>query len=276
MKIAFEEWLRNQDLSDDANGCFDESFLCYRTKAYRAALLFSYLGFLTVLRERLSAANPPPSIPVQMWEDRKRKLADENVWEETVFEAVEIQNPAPFFPVTDDLRREVRYWRDRRNDCAHFKRRAIDYAQVEGLWSFIQSRLAIFVVIGSSGDLLTRIIDHHDSTLTAPGRPSSSLVSALSELVLPTGYARFLDDLSSRLSGPDKGRTSLMAEASFLDGCLRYGSGPLKAAIETHVLKSEERQEKFLVRYPEHVGLLTGHPSRVRKLWKANFEFTRD
>lgn len=276
MKIAFEDWLSTQELSDDAQGCFDEAFLCYRVKAYRAALLFSYLGFLTVLKRRLLAARPPQGVGEKEWDACHKRLKQEDGWEKAVFTEVERQNGQPYFSLNDDIRQEVRYWRDRRNDCAHFKRRVIETAQVEGLWSFIRSRLDLFAVVGSGEDLLTRVVDHYDPTRTAPSRPADPLVAALSSSNLPDGYSKFFADLSARLAGPDKGRVADTAEIQFLDACLRLGSPPLRSDAGEHVLKADDRAERFLVRHPEHAGLLFGKLPRVRSLWASAFKHTKN
>lgn len=51
MKLKFEEWLVEQEIDKDTevNDLFLEGITCYKASAYRAALLFSFLGFQTVI-----------------------------------------------------------------------------------------------------------------------------------------------------------------------------------------------------------------------------------
>lgn len=275
MKIAFEEWLDTQPCSEDARGCFEEAFLCYRINAYRAALLFSYMGFMSIVRDRVLVATSPLGFPVGKLEALKQRLRTETSWDEAAFEAVEVQQPTPLFNLTDDLRRQVRYWRDRRNDCAHTKSQIIDSSHVESQWAFLRSRLAVFVVVGSKDELMTRILDHYDPTLTAAGRPANQLVVELGTAILPTGYPTFCEELSGKFAQADRSNTAALLgwptqdELAFFETCLRVGTPRLQSEVGTHLIKSETRLLHFLVRYPHHVGLLTGHPQVVRKLWKT-------
>ena len=62
-------------------------------------------------------------------------------WDSSAFDATQQQKPAPIFVVPDDLRRQVEFWKDRRNDCAHSKDNKITPAYVEALHAFIESNL---------------------------------------------------------------------------------------------------------------------------------------
>ena len=75
MKLDFEIWLgdQRQTIPAAAKGIFDEAVICYKASAYRGAYILSYLGFLTIIRERLLVSGPPSSEIMSdhtKWEDR--------------------------------------------------------------------------------------------------------------------------------------------------------------------------------------------------------------
>jgi hypothetical protein len=120
MKLLFERWSEEQNFSIKANNLFQESFICYKNNAYRASLLFSYLGFLTHIKEVIIKTPPPASLKPGRWTNLLANLQNDDTWEKAVYE--EITNSSnPIFNIKEDLRLQVKYWKDRRNDAAHFK-----------------------------------------------------------------------------------------------------------------------------------------------------------
>ena len=60
MNLKIEKWIIDQKLSKKVTPLFDEAIKSYKASAYKAALLFSYLGFMTILKERIINAQLPP------------------------------------------------------------------------------------------------------------------------------------------------------------------------------------------------------------------------
>ncbi|HEV7785046.1 MAG TPA: hypothetical protein VGQ28_06890, partial [Thermoanaerobaculia bacterium] len=141
MNIPFRAWLLEQGIDTHSQSLFNEALLCYQVSAYRAALVFSYLGFLRILVQRLITAHPPESFPKAMWDALQKRIRDDNSWEGATFEAATRSQPDSIFLVDDDIRQQLQYWRGRRNDAAHSKGNEISYAHVESLWLFIRSNL---------------------------------------------------------------------------------------------------------------------------------------
>ncbi|TDN79360.1 hypothetical protein DET49_13823 [Salegentibacter sp. 24] len=69
MKLPFEEWTIEKRFSRNVSKLFNEAFICYKGAAYRASLLFSYLGFLTIIKEIIIKSNKATSIPQGRWDD---------------------------------------------------------------------------------------------------------------------------------------------------------------------------------------------------------------
>jgi hypothetical protein len=146
MRIEFDDWLSSQKISATAEGLFKESIVCYKASAYRAALLLSYVGLQTIIKDRLLSANCPSSIPAGQWAGIIRNLTDDDRWDSQVYGAIQMKSPASIFGISDDLRNQITYWRNRRNDCAHSKQNEINFPHVETFWLFIKSNLAKLVV----------------------------------------------------------------------------------------------------------------------------------
>ena len=126
--------------SIECNYLFQESIKCYKIEAYRASLLFSYLGFLTYIKEVIISSRKPTDIDESRWNDLLRKINNDDYWEQRVFDELN-NNSSCIFKFNDSIRQQIRYWKDRRNDCAHFKDNEINQSHVEMFWVFIKSNL---------------------------------------------------------------------------------------------------------------------------------------
>lgn len=180
MKLEFEEWILSQKIGDSAKELFEEAIICYKASAYRASLLLSYLGFQTIIRDRIIISKCPSGFPESKWRMIQKDVTDENKWDNTVFDAIQTQSPSSIFPLTDDLRNQVSFWRNRRNDCAHSKRNEIGFAHVEAFWLFIKSTLGKFVVAGTKDELTNQIAIHFDRRLTPPGEDFTQIIDQIS------------------------------------------------------------------------------------------------
>ncbi|NJM79038.1 MAG: hypothetical protein HC854_04260, partial [Flavobacterium sp.] len=78
-----DNWIEQKitKLSIDSKSLFDESLLCYKIKAFRASLLFSYLGFLTIIKEIIISSKKPELIEQSRWDKIIFDLNIEDKWE---------------------------------------------------------------------------------------------------------------------------------------------------------------------------------------------------
>ena len=51
MKIAFEKWLEENEIPEEAVALFSESIHCYKDSAYRSAFIMSYIAFQNILKK---------------------------------------------------------------------------------------------------------------------------------------------------------------------------------------------------------------------------------
>jgi len=194
MKLSFETWLDSHGKPQEAEVAFAEAVLCYKMGAYRAALLFSYVGWNLILRKRLLEASCPPGVAPGQWTQLLKELRKDEKWDDNTFDATQ-NAQTPYFPVSQQIREQVKYWKDRRNDCAHFKENEIIAAHVDAFWAFIRSNLPKFTPVGSSDALKTKFLNHFDPNLTAPGANIAALVGEIPSAVEPKDLPNFIDDL---------------------------------------------------------------------------------
>ena len=197
MKLSIETWLESQELDQEADSCFSESFICFKVGAYKAALLFAYLGFFGVLRTRILAAQPPTGFTAAHWTSIQNKVRNAETWDKSIFEATQQVNPGQVFIVSPDLRGQVTYWKDRRNDCAHSKQNKIVAAHVEAFFAFVESNLSKFAVNGSRPAITARIFNHYNPSLTPPNQQIAPLIQEITHAVPIAELGDFTNDLAT-------------------------------------------------------------------------------
>lgn len=62
MVLPIEKWISEQRFPEEATVLIKEGIICYKAGAYRAGLLFSYLGFEKVIKNRLLDAKRPDNV----------------------------------------------------------------------------------------------------------------------------------------------------------------------------------------------------------------------
>jgi len=268
MKLTFETWLEEQAKPPEAEVAFAESVLCYKMGAYRAALLFSYVGWNLILRARLLAASCPAGIVAGQWAQLHSDLRKDEDWDSATFDTTQ-KAKTPYFQVSTQIREQVKYWKDRRNDCAHFKENEIVAAHVESFWAFVRSNLAKFAPIGSRDALKTKFVSHFDPNLTAPDADLAPLVREIPLAVEQKDHRTFINDLfdslpSSILSGVSRFAPALAA------GLLEHGS----PSISKEAVRYLEANPALIIETarlnPKSLQAFAGSPQVIRSIWRTS------
>jgi len=145
---------------------------------------------MTSLKTRMQAADVPDGFTPAEWNSSFQKpLLRDDLWDKSMFNFTQQKSPKTVFAISEDVRDQIKYWKNRRNDSAHAKDNMIGHEHVESFWSFLQSNLSKLVVNGGKAYLVNQIRVHYDYTLTAIGTDCMSL----------TGVAR-LADRSAKIS----------------------------------------------------------------------------
>lgn len=265
MKLSIESWLDEKGYNTEVKKLFHESIICYKNSAYRASLLFSYLGFLTIIKETIIKSPKPASIPEGRWESLIKDIKKDDKWESTLFDAMQNAS-SPIFNMNDDLRIQIKYWKDRRNDCAHFKRNEIESHHIESFWSFLKSNVSKITIEGGMDSLLNKFVIHFDDTYTPPNENFDYLIKEIPESIEINQRENFLLGIKQSLDGRRFAHVDSDAYKVY-NRILEIGDILTKEEVVTY-LKKEKKDVAFLNNFPKKVELMSYNSSQIRSLWK--------
>lgn len=271
MKLKFETWIEKSHYSDNASALFRSSIDCYKAQVYPASLLMGYLGFIVVIKDRIMEAEMPSGFPQQLWIDAIRDLQNEDLWEAAAFNAVmrqEIsQGPKagpPFFPINDSLRNQIRYWKDRRNDCAHNKDNEINISHVDGLWAFLESNLQKITIEGGKISLLNKFKRHYDRSYTSATEDVTPLISEISNVVSKGELGDFWKDLLDTVTD----LYDYSIEISLIKKILKLNNPILSDSLIAHIKTDAGLTKGFLNQEPHFFQRLGFSKEEIRNFWQ--------
>ncbi len=173
-KHEFEKWLLDNGFGE--NDLFNESLVCYNNRAYRAAYMFSYLGYADYIRNQVieyrgvpvryedkmenktkKKGNELKEYARKEWKKVKERLTNEDNWDEEFKDLIneDIYN---IFALDASVRSEFMVKKNHRNVCAHNKNRSITEATVEDLWDFIEYTKPL-VIINGTGEMIISMVN---------------------------------------------------------------------------------------------------------------------
>lgn len=273
MKLKFKEWLDSSKFSKNVDHLFNSGITCYKNEIYTAALHMSYLGFLVALKERLMTANMPANFPLQDWKDIMKDLQDEELWESRILNSI-MQKPQgstqkakkdPVFNVNENLRDQVTFWKNRRNDCVHNKDNEVTNAHVEIFWSFIQSNLPKFTVEGGMESLLNELRRHCDNTYTPINSDISPLVSKIKDSVEKSNLSVFWDKSFEILEN----LIDYNNEVNFIHNVFKIGDDVISESIIVFLKTQLPILMAYITEYPQNISKFYSEKHDIRKLWNS-------
>lgn len=276
MKIEFEEWLKRENFESEVNELFEESIICYKASAYRASLLFSYLGFQTVIKHRINSSRPAKDYNDGEWNQIKKTLLDDDKWDKLVFKYIE-NKKKPIFVVNDDIRNQYAYWRDRRNDCAHAKLNIISYPHVEGFWLFIQSNLGKFVVNGGMRKVLQEIEDYFNPVITPIGTSSDPIIKRVPSTIDINDFEEFLSKLKKFTEKQSKTDIKIYdKEIVELWSKLFELQNTYCEKLVSFLVENSSFSIKLIRSNPKILQQFKNENTFTRKLWREEFSIPND
>lgn len=273
MNIKFKKWVDAGHFSLDAKHLLESSIVCYKSETYTAALLMGYLGFLIILKERLMAANKPSLFPDRDWDLIIRNLQHEDKWEEALLNALMTQERKdatgrtrdPIFMINDNLRTQIKFWKDRRNDCVHHKDNAILSSHVEAFWSFLESNLQKITIEGGKAALINKFARHYDISYTPEGQDVSPLLKeikgAVEKLEMPDFWNQIFEIISNLFDYSE--------EAYVIRKIIEIHDAIMIDSLLLHIKGNETLLRGCVGEYPELLNYLGYDSQEIRKFWKT-------
>lgn len=280
IRHPFRTWLETQDIAEPALALFDEGMICYAAGAYRAALVFSYLGVLRTIAHRLMLSQRPNAIPETLWDKIQRDIREDISWEKTTVDCLDMVKPASLFLIDKDMREQFQYWRSRRNDAAHARTNEIDAPHVESLWLFMRSNSAKLIVAGGRIGLFERFRRHFDPSYTPLGADFAPLVAEIPQAVRIQEYTDFLRDVlrltEDILDEQDEHFPDMSSDgAKLVDHVLSLNDKRLTQALIDLLDTDQRLRIAAILHAPQLTRLYSGRGSFIRKLWHDLLPFER-
>ncbi len=275
----FEKMIENNKgcFTDDEMGLFKDSIRCFHAAIFRPAYILAYQGMMIYFRRMIQTAKMPSGYDAGKWKGVQTRLANDREWEEEVNNAIRTQPDSKKTPptiailcMTDSLRKDFDFWRNRRNDCAHYKEYVINDSHVLAFYSFLAQYLLKISVEGGMMTLLNEFKDACDITKTSPKASLQPFVDKILSMVNPDEMNDFFSYLEEYMGFRLSGRyEELMANI------IKGGNEDLKKYAVSFVRSDKDVQASLIENYPELVGHLV-EKSEVREFWMKTLRNCRN
>jgi len=266
MKLEIETWIAQQNFGHIVSSLFSESIICYKSGAYKASYIFSYLAFLTILKERVLTGNKPSQVDEKYWQKCIAELRNEDSWEKRVIEIVKNRGKI-LFQIDDQLANHVsNYWKDRRNDCAHNKSNIGDAALTESFWSFLKVNLYKFSLIGSKEAILEEISIFLDPTLTRPEEDPSPIFNNINHAI----KTEDLNDLFKEILVRENEKKIKVFD--LFNRILNSGLTKLRTSLSEYISSKLPFEDLllFVRNFPNRFEIIKHKPTKQRKILVGN------
>lgn len=242
----------------------NDAIRCYRNGIARPALMLSYIAFIQAVKDNLLKSDMPKGFNEPRWNACMSKLRQENTWDEQVISCIKCRDKPPYFELTDSLRDDVCYWRNRRNDCAHYKDSEITLSHVAAFWVFIMDNYNKFTPIGSLMQSVNDYKRHYNVSITPKGTSTEVIFKRLC-LAIKTedDLLLFLKETDSCMQYEEQAQLlhDLLMNERHKDKVISLLIGKLK------------RVKMYLALKPADVSVVLGNnPEMTRKFWYEDFQ----
>lgn len=245
----------------------NDAIRCYRHGIARPALMLSYIAFIQAVRNNLLNSEMPSGFKKERWDACMNNLRNEGKWDSEVVNCIKkrangVADPA-FFELPDTLRDDVCYWRNRRNDCAHYKDSEITLSHVAAFWVFIMDNYNKFTPIGSLMQSVNDYKRHYNVSITPKGTSTEVIFKRLC-LAIKTE-----DDLLLFLKETDS-FMEYEEQAQLLHDLLMDERH--KTKVISLLVDNLKRVRMYLALKPADVSVILGnYPEMTRKFWYDDF-----
>lgn len=266
----FNQFIENNKASftEDEIGLFRDSVRCFHAGIFRPAYIMAYQSMMIYFRRLIQDADMPMGFDEAKWKRIKLNLTKDKDWEEEVNNAIRKKANAkatppevPVLSMNDHLRLDFDYWRNRRNDCAHYKEYIINDSHVLAFYSFITQYLLKISVEGAKVTLLREFKDACDPTKTSPNKSLQPLVDKILSMVSPDEMNDFFVELESAMGYRYSGKYE-----NTLASILKSGNEELKGYVIKFLRGDKVFKAEFINSHPDSVGYLIDK-TESREFW---------
>lgn len=274
MKLEFEKWLDEQEeIKEYKLEVFNDAVNCFKHGIYRPALMLSYIGFMFVLKDRFLEADKPEPYTESSWDEHKKDLRDDSKWEKvltTLLFKSKKTNPsgdttidvAPF-NIDQDTRNQITYWKDRRNDCAHYKNNEITESHVIAFWSFLKSKLPFITVEGGTKSVINKINRFYDISYTPLDANIASLIRDISKIIKEDNYKEIFHAIAYSQPIPH-GRKNILLPYFENEG--------IKCFLIKLLQQNKDAFKYFILCNPEKISCVLTINEDIRHFWNDQIE----
>lgn len=266
----FQKFVENNRASftDDEIGLFRDSVRCFHAGIFRPAYIMAYQSMMIYFRRLIQNEDMPAGFDAAKWNRMQANLAKDKEWEEEVNNAIRkkanakaVPPEVPVLAMNDSLRLDFDYWRNRRNDSAHYKEYRINDSHVLSFYSFLTQYLLKISVEGGKATLLKEFKDACDVTKTSPKKSLQPLIDKILVMVSPEEMDDFFAELDGVMGYRFTGRYENM-----LASIIKSGNEELKGYVIKFVRSNERFKAEFINDHPDMVGYLVDK-SESREFW---------
>ncbi len=271
----FQRLVENNKASftEDEIGLFHDSVRCFHAGIFRPAYIMAYQGMMLYFRRIIQNAKMPTGYDAGKWTGVQKRLAKDKEWEDEVNNSIRTQPDSKSTPpviailcMSDSLRKDFDYWRNRRNDCAHYKEYNINDSHVMAFYSFLTQYLLKISVEGGMITLLNEFKDACDTTKNSPKKSLQPLIDKILTMVNPDEMDEFFENLEGVMGYQFNGKYE-----NLLAGIIKGGNEELKRYVVKFVRANKNVMTELINRCPGLVGHLV-EKSESREYWMKHLK----
>lgn len=283
MVERFTQWLDNYSEFKDGElrAILDDAIRCYKFDIPRPALMLSYIAFMFAVRRNILEMPKPFGFEDGRWNQLMSELRNDSKADESFITCITMKEDydnqtrprtlkrAAIFDIPDSLRNEVVYWKDRRNDCAHYKKSEISLSHVSSFWQFMMSKYKYLYPGGTLAKSIEEYTRFFDPQYTAPNENDAAIFMRLVVSIVDK------EDIRKLIIGL---RDNHVTGHKFFDLVHRLYVGSndtVHTALNEFFTDHDEVAMKFVRLYPDTIALVYGsNPQKIRELWYNEDELT--
>lgn len=283
MVERFTKWLDNypEFREGEIRAILDDAIRCYKFDIPRPALMLTYIAFMFAVRKNILEMQRAFGFTEGQWNNMMSELRSENKADEAFITCINKRSEydehvkphtlkrAAIFDIPDSLRNEVVYWKDRRNDCAHYKKGEVSLSHVSAFWQFMMSKYKFFFPGGTLSKSIDEYTRYFDPQYTAPNEEDTDLFKRLVATISDK------EDIRTLILGLRDNHAEGRKVFDLLHRLYTGSNATVHQALDDFISEHEDFARKFVRLYPNTIAMVYGdNTQKIRELWYNEDEFS--